>query len=361
VAVLAATNRVDILDPALLRPGRFDRHITIERPDLAGRLGILRLHARTKRLADAERDLPDVARQTPGFTGADLANVLNEAALLAVRERGTSVARAQLEEAVERVVAGPKRRGFLLSVTDKRRIACHEAGHAVVAAALGRAGSIERVSIVARGRGIGHLAMLANESLFATRSEMESLIAIAIGGAAAEEMALGESSTGAEADLVRATDTARDIAGRYGMSPRLGRVRVLHEQREVFLGRDYLQTRDVSQPTLEHLDAEVRRIVEEQEALARTILGANRRAFAALAQALDAEETVQGPPLADMLAQVRLPPLETPSPTTPAPATPAPAPAAPPSANPTPPAPSSTDGRIGAPLAGPWSSPGDPR
>jgi cell division protease FtsH len=206
--------------------------------------------------------------------------------------------------------------------------------------------------------------MLANEALFATRSEMESLIAIAMGGAAAEEMALGESSTGAEADLVRATDTARDIAGRYGMSARLGRVRVLHEQREVFLGRDYLQTRDVSQPTLEHLDAEVRRIVEEQEALAHTILGANRRAFAALAQALDAEETVQGPPLAAMLAQVRLPPLDTPSPKTPAFATPAAAPAAPaapPSANPSPPAPSSTDGRIGAPLAGPWPSPGDAR
>jgi len=307
VAVLAATNRVDILDPALLRPGRFDRHITIDRPDRDGRLAILRLHAAGKRLEHPERDLPDIARQTPGFTGADLANVLNEAALLAVRERAASVGHHHLDEAVDRVVAGPKRRGVLLSDEDKRRIAVHESGHAVVAAALGKAPGVEKVSIISRGRGIGHLALLASESLLPTRQDMDIQIAIAMAGGAAEELVLGQPSTGAETDLERATNTARDMAGRYGMSPRLGRVRLLREHREVFLGRDYLMTREVSQPTLEHLDAEVRRIVEEQEALARAILLANARLVNALTAALISQETVQGQPLANLLAHVQAP------------------------------------------------------
>ncbi|MGH9224811.1 MAG: ATP-dependent zinc metalloprotease FtsH [Acidimicrobiales bacterium] len=304
VAVLAATNRLDILDPALLRPGRFDRHITIERPDRDGRLAVLRLHAVGKQLANVERDLPEIARQTPGFTGADLANVLNEAALLAVRERAASVDRQHLDEAVERVIAGPKRKGIVLTPEDKQRIAVHEAGHAVVAAALGKASSVEKVSIISRGRGIGHLALLATEAMLPTRQDMEGQIAIAMAGGAAEEWVLGQLSTGSEADLERATTTARDMAGRYGMSPRLGRVRLLREHREVFLGRDYLMTREVSQPTLEHLDAEVRRIIDEQEARARSILVANGRAVSALAKALVNQETVRGQPLANLLAHV---------------------------------------------------------
>ncbi|MGH9226939.1 MAG: ATP-dependent zinc metalloprotease FtsH [Acidimicrobiales bacterium] len=321
VAVLAATNRVDILDPALLRPGRFDRHITIDRPDREGRLDIVRLHAKGKKLENAERDLPEIARQTPGFTGADLANVLNEAALLAVRERAASVGRSQLDEAVERVISGPRRKGVLLSEEDKRRIAVHESGHAVVAAALGKGEQIEKVSIIARGRGIGHLALLGNESLLPTREDMEDQIAVGMAGGAAEELLLHQPSTGSESDLERATNTARDMAGRYGMSARLGRVRLLREHREVFLGRDYLQTREVSQPTLEHLDAEVRRIVEEQEARARSILTANGRVLATLANALVQHETVQGKPLANLLAHVQ--------PLVPAPApAPAPSPAA---------------------------------
>ena len=306
VAILAATNRVDILDPALLRRGRFDRHIVIDRPDLEGRLAILRLHAKGKRLGDPDGDLPTIARQTPGFTGADLASMLNEAALLAVRERSASIIYAHLEEAVERVVSGPKKRGMLMAPEDKQRIAYHEAGHAVVAAAMGKAAAIDKLSVIARGRGIGHLALLTDERLLPTRDDMEVQIAIAMAGIAAEELALGQPSTGAEADLERATNTARDMAGRFGMSSRLGRVRVLHEQKEIFLGRDYLLTRDVSQPTLEHLDAEVRRILDEQEGQARSILQAERRVLDIVASGLVTYETLHGPALAKVLGSVRV-------------------------------------------------------
>nr|MDQ6928401.1 ATP-dependent zinc metalloprotease FtsH [Actinomycetota bacterium] len=307
VAVLAATNRVDILDPALLRPGRFDRHITVERPDRDGRLAILRLHARGKRLVDPEADLIEIARRTPGFTGADLASVLNEGALLAVRDRSQGIERHHLQEAVERVIGGPRRKAMIISAEDKRRIAYHEAGHAVVAAALDEAEGLEKVSVVARGRGIGHLAVLTEEKLLPTRHDMEAQVAIAMAGVAAEEMLFGEPSIGAESDLERATNTARDMAGRYGMSMRLGRVRVLSEHREVFLGRDYLSTRDVSQPTLEHLDAEVRRILDEQEAAARSILTTNRPTLDALAEQLMTRETIQGEELKTALRGVQAP------------------------------------------------------
>ena len=303
IVVIGATNRADILDPALLRAGRFDRHITVERPDVEGRLAILRLHAKGRRLADPEANLPHIARRTSGFSGADLANVLNESALLAVRERATAIDAHHLEEAVERVLGGPKRKAQLISEAEKARIATHEAGHAVVAAALGKAEALEKVSVIARGRGVGHLAMLSEDKSVFTRSDMEAQVTIAMAGIAAEEIVFSEPSTGAESDLGRATDIARDMAGRFGMS-RLGRVRVLHEQREVFLGRDYLSTRDVSQPTLEHLDAEVRRILDEEEAAAHAILSDNRAALNSVAAALVTHETLQGPDLARALGGV---------------------------------------------------------
>ncbi|HEX2699301.1 MAG TPA: AAA family ATPase, partial [Acidimicrobiales bacterium] len=309
VAVMAATNRVDILDPALLRPGRFDRHITVDRPDRDGRLAILRLHARGKRLVDPEADLPVVAAQTAGFTGADLAGVLNEAALLAVRERAGAVAMAHLAEAVERVVAGPKRRATVIGPDDKRRIAYHEAGHAVVAAAVGKASALDKISVVSRGRGVGHLGLLADDALVHTRHDMEGRITIAMAGIAAEEIVFGQPSTGSESDLQRATDAARDMAGRFGMSTRLGRVRVLHYDREVFLGRDYLSTRDVSQPTLEQLDLEVRRILDDQERLAHQILTAHRPILDALASSLVTHETLQGAALAEALRDVAVLPV----------------------------------------------------
>ncbi len=306
LVVLAATNRPDILDPAILRSGRFDRQVTVDRPDLEGRLAILSLHARGRRLAGAEADLGAVARATPGFTGADLANLMNEAALLAVRERAPVINRAHLEEAAERIVAGPRRRGRLLSMEERRTVAYHEAGHALMAAELGRARAVRKVSIVARGRGIGHLATVTEteNGSVRRRSAIEANIALALGGLAAEELVFGEPSTGAEADLERATAWARDMAGRFGMSEALGPVRILHEDREVFLGRDYLASGDVSQPTLEQLDAEVRRILDGCRRAAAGVLMGHRRALDAMAAALVEQETLEGADLEATLAGI---------------------------------------------------------
>ncbi len=304
VVVMAATNRPDILDPALLRPGRFDRQITVERPDSNGRLSILRLHAKGKRLADPKTDLPVVAAATAGFTGADLANVLNEATLLAVRERAVAVSEAHLEEAVDRVVGGPRRRATVYSPEEKRRIAYHEAGHAVVAAALGKIEAFDKLSIISRGQGVGHLVLLAEATILPTQTDMEATIAMAMAGIAAEELVFGQHSIGSESDLQRATSTARDMAGRFGMSERLGRVRVLSDQREVFLGRDYLLTRDVSQPTLEHLDREVRRILTEQEEQAKAILTTSRTTLDSLAGKLALHETLRGDDLRAALGAI---------------------------------------------------------
>ncbi len=304
VVVMAATNRPDILDPALLRAGRFDRHVTLDRPDVDDRLEILKIHAAAKRLSDPESDLPHVARQTSGFTGADLANVLNEAALLAVRERARTIDRHILEDAVDRVLAGPKRKGQLISADERRWIAYHEAGHAVVAAALDKTANLQKLSLVARGRGVGHLALLADDTTVVTRSDMEAQVMIAMAGYAAEELEFGQPSTGSEQDLERATTTARDMAGRYGMSAHLGPVRVLSGNREVFLGRDYLEARDVSQPTLERLDDEVRRVLEEQKEAAKSILVSNRKVLDTLAGDLVAHETLYGPALQTTLSAV---------------------------------------------------------
>jgi cell division protease FtsH len=231
-----------------------------------------------------------------------------------VRDGATSIESHHLQEAVERVIGGPRRKAMIISAEDKRRIAYHEAGHAVVATALDETDGLEKVSVVARGRGIGHLAVLTEEKLLPTRHDMQAQVAIAMAGVAAEEMLFGEPSIGAESDLERATNTARDMAGRYGMSMRLGRVRVLSQHREVFLGRDYLSTRDVSQPTLEHLDAEVRRILDEQEAAARAILTANRQTLDSLAEQLTTNETIQGDDLQAALRGVTPAPAPSPAP-----------------------------------------------
>ncbi len=304
VAVLAATNRPDILDPALLRAGRFDRHVTVERPDRDGRLAILGLHAGSKLLADPVNDLPEVAKNTTGFTGADLANLLNEAALLAVRERAPAIGRPHLDEAVERVLFGPRRKTGLLNEQDKRRVAYHEAGHAVVAAAMGQGEQVQKLSVVARGRGVGHLALVNEDKALLTRHDIEAQIAVALAGLAAELLVLGEMSTGAEIDLERATDAARDMAGRYGMSSRLGLARVLEAQGEVFLGRDYMTSQHISEPTLELLDAEVRLLLDEQKVVATSILQANLESLHALAGELMEHTTIQGPGLTRALAAI---------------------------------------------------------
>lgn len=266
---------------------------------------ILCLHAGSKPLANAGVDLGAVAASTPGFTGADLANVVNESALLAVRERAEVIGRHHLTEAVERVQGGPRLRARILSRDDQRRIAYHEAAHAVVAAAVGRTAATNKVSIVARGSGLGHLKVFDDDRALLTRRDMNAQIVIAMAGIAAEEIVFGDPSNGSELDLERATATARDMVGRFGMSPRVGRARVLRDRGEVFLGRDYLVASDVSQPTLERLDMEVARILAEHEETARHILHANGDAVNTLAVTLTHDETVEGAELDDILDGVR--------------------------------------------------------
>ncbi|MGH9177976.1 MAG: ATP-dependent zinc metalloprotease FtsH, partial [Acidimicrobiales bacterium] len=304
IVVMGATNRPDILDPALLRPGRFDRHVTLEPPDVHGRQAILELHARNKPMAD-DADFGHLARRTPGFTGADLANVINEAALLALRQgKGARIAAAQLAEAVQRVLHGPQRRGRLMTAEERTRLAFHEAGHAVVAAALGRRANVHRVSIVARGRGLGHTAVAEDaERVLLTKSELEAHLAVAMAGVAAEELVFGEASTTAQDDVARATDLAREMAGRYGMAPGVGRLRLLRVD-DGFLGEP--ATLDpISGHLQQGFDQEVVAMIERAEQQAGEILDHHRDALDQMATGLEAEETLEGLALDGLLAAVR--------------------------------------------------------
>jgi cell division protease FtsH len=304
IVVMGATNRPDIIDPALMRPGRFDRHITLDPPDGEGRSKILALHASKKPLAN-DVDLALVARRTPGFTGADLANVVNEGALLAVRRGSRSVHHVDLEEAIDRVLHGPQRRGRVLTAEDRLRLATHEAGHAIVAAATGRGGDIHRVSILTRGRGLATTTLSADaDSAVVTQSRLLARLATTLGGLAAEELRLGEPSTGAVDDLEEATILARDIAGRYGMSPELGRARLLASDAELYLG-DTSALGWLSTETHEALDREVRRLLDDAEAEALRLLQINRRAVDALVEALLSHETLEGEDLVAGLAAVQ--------------------------------------------------------
>ena len=304
IVVIGATNRPDILDPALLRPGRFDRHITVEQPDHPGRVEILQLHARGKPIAP-DVDFDYLAKRTPGFSGADLANVINEGALLSIREGKPTIQTPELEEAIQRVLHGPKKRGRLLTPEEERRAAYHEAGHAVVSAALGRAEQVHRVSILARGGGVG-LTELQRESadgILFTTDQLYSRIVSEVAGLAAESMALGQISTGAEQDLERATELARDMIGRYGMSPALGRVRLMASDADRYLGAEGALGQ-ISLETARELDTEVRRLMEQAEADATKILRANRKLLDQMAERLETQETLEGPRLDSMLAKV---------------------------------------------------------
>jgi cell division protease FtsH len=303
IVVMGATNRPDILDPALLRPGRFDRHVTIDAPDAEGRRTILELHARGKPVAPGV-DFGRLARRTPGFTGADLANVVNEAALLAVRGGHAQVGSAELDEAVQRVLHGPQRRGRVLSEAERRRAAVHEAGHAVVAAAQGRAEDVHRVSILARGRGLGLTSVRREtDAVLITRAELEGQIAAAMAGLAAEELMLGSASTGAEQDLEQATDLAREIAGRYGLSERLGRARLLARDADAYLGGTTTLA-PMAARTHEAFDAEVANLLDAGERSARALLDVHRDVLERLTQRLLDDETLEGAALAELLAPV---------------------------------------------------------
>ncbi|QXJ23482.1 ATP-dependent zinc metalloprotease FtsH [Actinomadura graeca] len=262
VILIAATNRPDILDPALLRPGRFDRQVTVDRPDLEGRKGILRVHGRGKPFAP-DVDLDVIARRTPGFTGADLANVINEAALLTARFDRKLIDMDTLEESIDRVMAGPERKTRVMSEKEKKIIAYHEGGHALVAHALPNADPVHKVTILPRGRALGYTMTLPMEDKFlTTRSEMTDQLAMLLGGRTAEELVFHEPTTGAANDIEKATSIARNMVTEYGMSERLGARKFGTGAGEVFLGRDVGHERDYSEDIASAIDDEVRRYIE---------------------------------------------------------------------------------------------------
>ncbi|MFC6879703.1 MULTISPECIES: ATP-dependent zinc metalloprotease FtsH [Actinomadura] len=272
VILIAATNRPDILDPALLRPGRFDRQVTVDRPDLEGRKGILRVHGRGKPFApDVELDV--IARRTPGFTGADLANVINEAALLTARFDRKLIDMDTLEESIDRVMAGPERKTRVMSEKEKKIIAYHEGGHALVAHALPNSDPVHKVTILPRGRALGYTMTLPMEDKFlTTRSEMTDQLAMLLGGRTAEELVFHEPTTGAANDIEKATSIARNMVTEYGMSERLGARKFGTGQGEVFLGRDVGHERDYSEDIASAIDDEVRRYIEAAHDAAWEIL-----------------------------------------------------------------------------------------
>jgi cell division protease FtsH len=292
VILIAATNRPDILDPALLRPGRFDRQIVVDRPDLKGRLGILRIHARGKPVAD-DVDLEVLARRTPGFTGADLANMMNEAALLSARHGHKDIEMYELEEAIDRVIAGPERKTRLISDKEKQVIAYHEAGHALVGHVLPNTDPIHKISIIPRGQALGYTLALPTEDKFlVARTEMIDELAMLLGGRVAEKLATDDVTTGAANDIEKATKLARGMVTRYGMSDKLGPMTLGDAQHEVFLGRDFSNNADYSPEIAFEIDKEVRRLVDDAFATAQTILEERRGQLDLMAEVLIERETV---------------------------------------------------------------------
>ena len=303
VILIAATNRPDILDPALLRPGRFDRQIVVDRPDLNGRIGILKVHTRGKPLAN-EIDIEVLARRTPGFTGADLANVVNEAALLAARFGKNEIAMTELEEAIDRVLAGPERRSRVISEKEKKVIAYHEAGHALVSHALPNADPVHKVSIVSRGRALGYTLNLPTEDRFlVTRSELIDQLAMLLGGRVAEEIVFNEPTTGAQDDIQRATKIARQMVTQYGMSD-LGPLMLGEDQTQPFLGRDLGHVKDYSDNVAAQIDEEIHRFVEEAREEAREILTKHREKLDLMVSRLLEKETLEKEEVAAILAEV---------------------------------------------------------
>ncbi len=292
IITIAATNRPDILDPALLRPGRFDRQVTVGKPDLRGREAILKVHARNKPLAD-DVDLKVIAKKTPGFTGADLANILNEAALLAARANKKIIEMADLEEASEKVSMGPERRSHLVSDKDKRLTAYHESGHAIVAHLLEHADPVHKVTIIPRGGAGGYTLMLPEEEHnYQTKSQMLAFIRVALGGRIAEELVLGEISSGASGDLQSITNTARMMITRFGMSDTLGPIVFGEHQEQVFLGKSLGAERNYGEAVAAEIDREMHRIVMEAYNDVKQILTDNMNFLHNMANALLEVETI---------------------------------------------------------------------
>ena len=292
VILMAATNRPDILDPALLRPGRFDRQIVIDRPDLEGRKAILRVHAKGKPL-DPGVDLDILARRTPGFTGADLANAINEAALLAARRSKTSITMLEIEEAVDRVMAGPERKTRVMSESERRLIAYHEGGHALVAHVLPNTDEVHKITVIPRGRALGYTLTLPEQDKFMMkREELRDELAMLMGGRVAEEIVAGDISTGAGNDIEHATKIARQMVTEHGMSDAIGPRTLGQKQGEVFLGRDWASTPDYSDAVAFEIDQEVRHLIDEAHDVALDILTENRGKLDELAALLLEKETL---------------------------------------------------------------------
>lgn len=306
VILIAATNRPDILDPALLRPGRFDRQIAVDRPDLEGRYAILQVHARGKPIAEGV-DLRAVARRTPGFTGADLANVLNEAALLTARMGGQLIDDDALDEAIDRVIAGPQKRTRVMDDQEKMITAYHEGGHALVAAALPGNDPVHKITIMPRGRALGYTMVLPDQEKYSTtRSQMLNQLAYMLGGRAAEELIFHDPTTGASNDIEKATGLARAMVTQYGMTERLGAIRYGQEQGEVFLGRDMGHTRDYSEEVAAAIDEEVRSLIETAHQEAYDILVNNRDVLDRLVLELLEKETLDKAEVEAVFVDLRL-------------------------------------------------------
>ena len=295
VIVIAATNRPDVLDPALLRPGRFDRQVVLDRPDIRGRVAILQVHAKGKPL-DKNISLDTLAKQTPGFSGADLSNLLNEAAILGARRNKRTIGMSELEEAIDRVVAGPARKSRIISEREKAITAYHEVGHALVARLLPNTDPVHKVSIVARGQAGGFTMLLPTEDRYLwSKPQFEDMLAYVLGGHVAELIIFGEVTTGASNDIERVTKIARSMVTEYGMSSRIGPMALGHKEELVFLGRDFGEQRNYSEQTAREIDEEVRRIIQEAFDKAYTIVMQNKTRMIMISERLIKEETLEGP------------------------------------------------------------------
>ena len=294
VIVLAATNRPDVLDKALLRPGRFDRQIVVSAPDVKAREQILEVHSRKKKIAD-DVDLKTIAKNTAGFSGADLENVLNEAALLAARRDKKEITMAEIEDAMVKVTMGPEKKSRVRSEKENKLVAFHEAGHAVVSKFLPTQDTVHQISIVPRGMAGGYTMYKPDEDKnFMSKTEMEETIISLLGGRVAEQLVLNDISTGASNDIERASKIARDMVTRYGMSDKIGTITFGSGQEEVFLGRDLAQTKNFSEETAAKIDEEVKRIIDEAYNKAKTILSNNMDKLSKVAQVLLEKEKIDG-------------------------------------------------------------------
>ena len=306
VILIAATNRPDVLDPALLRPGRFDRQIPVDRPDLKGRTAILEVHAKNKPVAKSVK-LADFAKRTPGFTGADLANVLNEAALLTARENAKVITNAALDEAIDRVMAGPQRKTRLMTEEERRITAYHEGGHALVAHALPHTDPVHKITIMPRGRALGYTMILPDEDRYATtRNQMLDQLAYSLGGRAAEELIFHDPTTGASNDIEKATNLARAMVTQYGMTERIGAIKLGQSEGEPFLGRNYGHQRDYSEEVAGIVDSEIRVLIENAHQEAYEILVANRDILDDLVEVLLEKETLLKDEIEKIFKKVRM-------------------------------------------------------